>query len=81
MEAARYEAEKVVTQLRKDHEAWGYVPKEAKRRWKQTEAEPESRGRETKKTEPLVAANQQVHFEGESKGERKTVSADVHKDG
>ncbi len=43
LEAARYEAEKVVTQLLRDHEAWAYVPREARRHGKQTEAEPESR--------------------------------------
>ncbi len=37
-------------------------------------------GRDSKKTEPHETANQQVRFEGESRGERKTVSADVHVD-
>jgi hypothetical protein len=40
METAHHEAEKVVTQLLKDHEAWGYRPRESRRRERQTEAEP-----------------------------------------
>jgi hypothetical protein len=42
LEAARFEAGKVVTRLLKDHEAWGHVSREVRQRGKQTDAKPES---------------------------------------
>ncbi len=46
LEAARYEAERVVTRLLRDHDAWGQVSREGRPREKvpETRAELRSRG-------------------------------------
>jgi hypothetical protein len=46
LEAARFEAEKVVTRLLRDHEAWGQVSREGRPKEKapDTRVEPRSRG-------------------------------------
>jgi hypothetical protein len=77
----RYEAKKVVTQLLKYHKAWGYIPKESKRRERQTEAEPESQGWEARRAESHVMADQQIRFESEPRGESEVVLADAPEDG
>jgi hypothetical protein len=60
---------------------WGYRPRESRKRERQSEVEPDSRGAGSKKTEPPMMASHHVRFEGEPLRERKTVSADVHVDG
>jgi hypothetical protein len=66
LEAARYEAEKVVTQLLRDHEAWGQVSREGSSRGKTLDARLEPREQE----EPNfpAAGCQQVRFGGSHSG-------------
>ncbi len=60
-EAARFEAEKVVTRLLRDHEAWGQVSREGRPREKapDTRMEPRSRGEAGNPAEKALA----VRFE------------------
>ncbi len=60
LEAARFEAEKVVTRLFKDHEAWGQVSREGRQRGKAADARSEPR--ELRETGIPAAAGQQVRF-------------------
>jgi hypothetical protein len=60
LEAARFEAEKVVTRLLKDHEAWGHVSRESRQRVKA--ADDSSEPQELKETGLHAAAGQQVCF-------------------
>jgi hypothetical protein len=60
LEAARYEAEKVVTWLIRDHEAWGQVSREGNSRGKTLDARSELR--EQEEPDPPAAGCQQVRF-------------------
>ncbi len=75
LEAARFEAEKVVTRLLKDHEAWGHVSKEGRLCGKAADDRPGSR--EQKEMESDVAASQQVRFGDETRRESGVTSAGV----
>jgi hypothetical protein len=72
LEAARFEAEKVVTRLVRDHEAWGQVSREGRPRGKTLDARPEPR--EEEETDPPTTGSQQVHFDS-SRSERSGVDA------
>jgi hypothetical protein len=60
LEAARFEAKKVVTRLLKDHEAWGHVSREGRQRGKAVEDRSEPW--EPREGGLHAAAGQQVRF-------------------
>ena len=60
LEAARFEAKKVVTRLLKDHEAWGHVSREGRQRGKAVEDRSEPW--EPREAGLHAAAGQQVRF-------------------
>jgi hypothetical protein len=60
LEAARFEAEKVVTRLLRDHEAWGQVSREGRLRGRAADARSEPR--EQGEAELPTASGQQVRF-------------------
>jgi hypothetical protein len=60
LEAARFEAEKVVTRLLKDHEAWGHVSREGRQRGKA--ADDRSEPQEPGDAGLHAAASQQARF-------------------
>jgi hypothetical protein len=72
LEAARFEAEKVVTRLNRDHEAWGQISREGRPRGKVLDARSEPR--EQGEANPPTSSGRQVHF-GSSRSERN--GADV----
>jgi hypothetical protein len=67
LEAARFEAEKVVTRLLKDHEASGHMSREGWQRGRT--ADDRSKPREPRDTESRAAAGQQVRFGHRSRDE------------
>ncbi len=73
LEAARFEAEKVVTRLIRDHEAWGQVSREGRPRGKTLDARSEPR--EQGEADPPTAGGQQVRF-GSLRSERSGVDAE-----
>ncbi len=72
LEAARFEAEKVVTRLIRDHEAWGQVSREGRPKGRTLDARLEPRDPE--EAEPPTSGGQQVRF-GSSRSERNGVDA------
>jgi hypothetical protein len=60
LEAARFEAEKVVTRLLRDHEAWGQVSREGRPRGRAVDARSEPR--EQREADLPTAGGQQVPF-------------------
>jgi hypothetical protein len=72
LEAARFEAEKVVARLIRDHEAWGQVSREGRPKGKvlDTRSEPREQG----EADPPTSGGQQVRF-GSSRSERNGVDA------
>jgi hypothetical protein len=72
LEAARFEAEKVVTRLIRDHEAWGQVSREGRPKGMTLDARSEPR--DPGEAEPPTSGGQQVRF-GSSRSERNGVDA------
>jgi hypothetical protein len=72
LEAARFEAEKVVTRLLRDHEAWGQVSREGRPKEKVPDARVEPRGRG--EAENPTPSTQLVRF-GSPRSERSDAGA------
>jgi hypothetical protein len=72
LEVARFEAEKVVTWLIRDHEAWGQVSREGRPKGRTLDARLEPR--DPGEAEPPSSGGQQVRF-GSSRSERNGVDA------
>jgi hypothetical protein len=78
LEAARFEAEKVVTRLIRDHEAWGQVSREGRPKGKTLDSRLEPWDPE--EAEPPTSGDQQVRF-GSSHTERNGVDAGEPEEG